>query len=81
MTREECKIAICNLLEESELNEIIDSLITSRCVGAMLDDPKIKDFVPRAILAVAIRKEYKRFRPLSETGVSVEENICKQMSI
>lgn len=81
MTREECKIAICKLLEESELNEIIDNLITSRCVGAMLDDPQIKDFVPRAILAVAIRKEYKRFRPLSETGVSVEENICEQMAV
>ncbi len=81
MTHEECKIAVCKLLEESELNTIIDHLIISEGVGMMLDSPQIEDFVPRAILAVAIRKEYERFRPLSETGVSIEENICKWMEI
>lgn len=79
MTQEECKIAVCKLLEESHLNGIIDRLITSRGVGTMLDSPQIEDFVPRAILAVAIRKEYECFRPLSETGISIEENIRKWM--
>ena len=81
MTREECKIAVCKLLEESHLNGIIDSLIASRGVGTMLGTPKIEDFVPRAVLAVAIRMEYERFRPLSETGISVEENIRKWMGV
>lgn len=47
MTHEECKIAVCKLLEESELNTIIDHLITSEGVGMMLDSPQIEDFVPR----------------------------------
>lgn len=81
MTRENCKKAVCMLLEESELNKIIDDLIASRYVGTILDDTPIEDFVPRAVLSVAIRREYERFRPMSETGVSIEESIRRMLSI
>ena len=81
MTQEECKVAVCTLLEESELNSIIDNIIKSPLVEAMLEEPRIKDFVPRAVLSVAIRREYARFRPQSETGVSMEESIRRALSM
>lgn len=81
MTPENCKIAICTLLENSELNTIIDSLITSRYVVSMLEDTSIEDFIPRAVLSVAIKREYERFRPMSETGISIEEGIRNALSM
>lgn len=81
MTQENCKKAVCTLLENSELNAIIDNLITSRYVSNMLEDAAINDFIPRAVLSVAIKREYERFRPISETGISIEENICKVLSM
>lgn len=81
MTQEECKVAVCTLLEESELNTIIDNIITSPLVKAMLEEPLIKDFVPRAVLSAAIKREYERFRPQSETGVSMEESIRRALSM
>ena len=79
MTPENCKKAICELLEDSELNIIIDHLIANQHVVTMLDST-LEKFVPRAILAVAIKKEYERFKPLSEIGVSVEEIIHNILS-
>lgn len=81
MTQENCKNAVCTLLEDSELNAIIDSLITSRYVSDMLEDTAIEDFIPRAILSIAIKREYERFKPISETGTSIEENIRKALSM
>lgn len=81
MTQEECKAAVCTLLEESELNSIIDNIINSSLVETMLEEPQIKDFVPRAVLAVAIKREYERFRPVSETGMSIEESIRRALSM
>ena len=81
MTPENCKKAICTLLEDSELNSIIDDLIASQYVSNMLEDASIEKFLPRAILSVAIRKEYERFRPLSETGISIEESIRRALSM
>lgn len=81
MTQENCKNAVCTLLEDSELNAIIDNLITSRYVSDMLEDTAIEDFIPRAILSIAIKREYERFKPISETGISIEENIRKALSM
>lgn len=81
MTQENCKNAVCTLLEDSELNAIIDSLITSRYVSDMLEDTAIEDFIPRAILSIAIKRVYERFKPISETGISIEENIRKALSM
>lgn len=81
MTQENCKNAVCTLLEDSELNAIIDSLITSRYVSDMLEDTVVEDFIPRAILSIAIKREYERFKPISETGISIEENIRKALSM
>lgn len=81
MTQENCKKTICALLEDSELNAIIDNLITSRYVSGMLEDTSIEDFIPRAVLSVAIKREYERFRPVSETGISIEESIRKALSL
>lgn len=81
MTPENCKKAICTLLEDSELNTIIDQLITNQYVGNMLEDTSIDKFLPKAILSVAIRKEYDRFRPVSEIGISIEESIRRALSM
>ena len=75
MTQENCKKAICELLEASELNAIIDQLIASQFVGNMLEDSSIEKFIPRAVLSVAIKMELERFKSISETGVSIEETI------
>ena len=72
---------VCALLETSELNTIIDQVITSQYVSNMLEDTSIEKFLPRAILSVAIKKEYERFRPVSETGISIEESIRKALSM
>lgn len=81
MTKENCKEMVCALLEDSELNTIIDQVITSQYVSNMLEDTSIEKFLPRAILSVAIKKEYERFRPVSETGISIEESIRKALSM
>lgn len=81
MTQENCKQVICALLEESELNTIIDQLITSQYVGNMLENTAIEKFLPRAVLSVAIKKEYEHFRPVSETGISIEESIRRVLSM
>ena len=81
MTPVKCKEMVCALLETSELNTIIDQVITSQYVSNMLEDTSIEKFLPRAILSVAIKKEYERFRPVSETGISIEESIRKALSM
>ena len=77
MTQQDCKNKICELLTSSELNETIDSLINTRLVAEMLKEPTLKDYVPRAVLSVAIQSEYDRFRPLSPTGKGAEEELMK----
>ena len=77
MTQEQCKNKICELLTSSELNETIDSIINTRLVAEMLKGPTLKDYVPRAILSAAIQSEYAKFRPLSPTGKSIEDELMK----
>lgn len=81
MTQENCKEMVCALLEDSELNTIIDQVITSQYVSNMLEDTALEKYIPRAVLSVAIKKEYERFRPVSETGISIEESIRKALSM
>ncbi|MEG0591330.1 MAG: hypothetical protein RR496_06750 [Lachnospiraceae bacterium] len=81
MTKENCKEMVCALLESSELNTIIDQVITSQYVSNMLEDTALEKFIPRVVLSVAIKKEYERFRPVSETGISIEESIRKALSM
>lgn len=81
MTPDNCKKAICTLLEDSELNTIIDHLIASQYVGNMLEDTSIEKLIPRVVLSVAIQKEYERFRPVSEIGISIEKSIRRALSM
>lgn len=71
MTPVNCKERVCTLLENSELNTIIDQVITSQYVSNMLEDTALEEYIPRAVLSVAIKKEHERFRPVSETGISI----------
>ena len=77
MTPVNCKEIVCALLGDSELNTIIDQVITSKYVSNMLEDTDYDKYIPRAVLSIAIKKEYERFRPVSETGISIEESIRK----
>lgn len=81
MTQESCKKMVCALLEDSELSTIIEQVITSQYVSNMLEDTAFEKYLPRAVLSVAIKKEHERFRPLSETGISIEESIRKALSM
>lgn len=81
MTPVNCKEMVCALLEDSELNAIIDQVITSKCVSNMLEDTDYDKYIPRAILSIAIKKEYERFKPVSEIGIAIEENIRKALSM
>ena len=79
MTPEKCKEMVCALLEDSEFNTVIDQIITNQYVSNMLED--IDKYIPRAVLSVAIKNEYERFRPVSETGIAIEEHIRKALSM
>lgn len=81
MTPVNCKEMVCALLEDSELNAIIDQVITSKYVSNMLEDTDYDKYIPRAILSIAIKKEYERFKPVSEIGIAIEENIRKALSM
>lgn len=77
MTQEDCKKKVCELLISSELNETLDLFINTRLVAEMLKQPALTEYVPQAVLAVAIQKEYAKFRPLSTTGQSIESEIMR----
>lgn len=81
MTPVNCKEMVCALLEDSQLNAIIDQVITSKYVSNMLEDTDYDKYIPRAILSIAIKKEYERFKPVSEIGIAIEEHIRKALSI
>lgn len=46
---------VCALLEDSELNTITDQVITSQYVNNMLEDTTLEEYIPRAVLSVAIK--------------------------
>ena len=77
MTKDDCKKKICELLTSSELNSVIDSLINTKMVREILKEPTLKDYVPRAVLSAAIQSEYKKFKPLSQTGQDIENELMK----
>lgn len=77
MTPVNCKEIVCALLEDSQLNTIIDQVITSKYVSNMLENTVFEKYIPRVVLSIAIKKKYERFRPVSETGISIEESIRK----
>ena len=81
MTPVNCKEMVCALLENSELNTIIDQIITNQYVSNMLEDTDYDKYIPRAVLSIAIKKEYERFKPVSEIDVAIEEHICKALSM
>lgn len=81
MTPVNCKEKVCALLEDSQLNAIIDQVITSKYVSNMLEDTDYDKYIPRAILSIAIKKEYERFKPVSEIGIAIEEHIRKALSM
>ena len=81
MTPANCKEIVCALLEYSELNTIIDQVITNKYVSNMLEDTDYDKYIPRAILSIAIKKEYERFKPVSEIGIAIEEHIRKALSM
>lgn len=77
MTKDDCKKKICELLTSSELNKVIDSLINTIMVTELLIEPTLKDYVPRAVLSAAIQSEYNKFKSLSPTGQSIENELIK----
>lgn len=77
MTKDDCKKKICELLTSSELNNTIDSLINTIMATELLKEPTLKDYVPRAILSAAIQSEYNKFKSLSPTGQSIENELIK----
>ena len=81
MTPEKCKEMVCALLKDSEFNTVIDQIITNRYVSNMLEDTDYDKYIPRAVLSVAIKNEYERFKPVSETGMAIEEHIRKALSM
>lgn len=81
MTPVNCKEMVCALLENSELNTIIDQIIINQCVSNMLEDTDYDKYIPRAVLSVAIKMEYERFKPVSEIGIAIEEHIRKTLSM
>lgn len=56
MTPVNCKEMVCALLEDSELNTIIDQVITSKYVSNILEDTNYEKYIPRAVLSVAIKR-------------------------
>lgn len=81
MTPVKCKEMVCALLENSELNTIIDQIITNQDVSNMLEDTDYDKYIPRAVLSIAIKNEYERFKPVSEIGKAIEEHIRKALSM
>ncbi len=81
MTPANCKEMVCALLEDSQLNAIIDQVIRNQYVSNMLEDTDYDKYIPRAVLSVAIKKEYERFKPVSEIGIAIEEHIRKALSM
>lgn len=47
----------------------------------MLEDTDCDKYIPRAVLTIAIKKEYQRFKPVSEIGIAIEEHIRKALSM
>ena len=47
----------------------------------MLEDTDQDKYIPRAILSIAIKKEYERFKPVSEIAIAIEEHIRKALSM
>ena len=81
MTPVKCKEIVCALLESSEFNTVIDQIITNHYVSNMLEDTDYDKYIPRAVLSVAIKREYERFKPVSEIGMAIEEHIRKALSM
>lgn len=77
MLKDDCKQKICELLTSSELNNVIDSLINTFLVTELLKDQTLKDYVPRAVLSASIQSEYNKFKSLSPTGQSIENELMK----
>lgn len=57
MTQENCKEVVCAFLEDSELNTIIDQVITSQYVSSMLEDTALEKFIHKNYTQKASMKE------------------------
>lgn len=81
MTPVKCKEMVCALFEDSEFNTAIDQIITNQYVSNMLEDTDYDKYIPRAVLSIAIKKEYEPFKPVSEIGIAIKEHIRKALSM
>lgn len=75
MTKDDCKNRLAELLSSLELDKTIESLLNTKMVAEMLNDPEVSDYVTIALFSAAIKNQYERFRPLSAKGKSVEEEL------
>ena len=74
MTHEECRKRINDIITSSSLEEVIEILMQTKMVNEMLDGAS-QEYVPRAILAAALLRQYHKIMPLSETCIELQNKL------